>query len=521
MSARPNRTIAFVGFMAAGKSSAARAAAAALGTEPVDADAQIEADAGRTVAEIFEAEGEAGFREREERVVLGLLERGGVVALGGGAVESTRVREALAGHLAVWCDVDRETAWERVSRNDRRPLGRDRGEFDRRFEARLPLYEQVARAVLPSSAREAAALAAPWLDALRTRPALRLAWARTRSGQYPAVVGEGAPSLLPAVADPRLPGRWFAIADAAALAAQRGSLPPAESVLEVTGGEGSKTLAEAERLLRALAVAGARRDDGVIAFGGGVVGDLAGFCAATYQRGIGVVQVPTTVVAQVDSAYGGKTGVDLPEAKNYVGAYHQPLAVLADPGTLVSLPREEAAAGFVEVVKTALIAGGELWDRVRALPSAQPSDLDRDELAEIVFACARTKIGVVAEDERDSGRRAVLNLGHTVGHAVETTGGYARYRHGEAVGLGLLAALRLSGAADLREEVRELLSRHGLPTALASDLPVDAILAAVARDKKATADGVGFVLLERPGEPMIGRRVGEGELRAAVEELRA
>ena len=157
------------------------------------------------------------------------------------------------------------------------------------------------------------------------------------------------------------------------------------------------------------------------------MGDLAGFVAATYQRGVPVVQVPTTLVAQVDSAYGGKTGVDLPEAKNYVGAYHQPAGVLADPAVLATLPPAERAAGFAEVLKTALIAGGALWERVAA--GARDDD-------GVVLACARTKLAVVAEDERDGGRRQVLNLGHTVGHALETVTGYGRLRHGEAVGLG-------------------------------------------------------------------------------------
>ena len=228
-------------------------------------------------------------------------------------------------------------------------------------------------------------------------------------------------------------------------------------MIALTGGEERKTLAEAERVLRELAGAGARRDDGVVAFGGGVVGDLGGFCAASYQRGVPVVHVPTTLVAQVDSAYGGKTGVDLPEAKNYVGAYHMPSAVLADPRALATLPAEELAAGFVEVLKTALIAGGALWDRVGL------SSLDPAELSDVVFECALTKIDVVAADERDRGRRAVLNLGHTVGHAIEAATGYGRYRHGEAVGLGLLATLRLSGADELRDEVGGILARHGLP----------------------------------------------------------
>ena len=182
------------------------------------------------------------------------------------------------------------------------------------------------------------------------------------------------------------------------------------------------------------------RADHVVALGGGVVGDLAGFCAAIYQRGVPVVRVPTTLLAQVDSSIGGKTGVDLPEAKNYVGAYHLPAGVVTDTGTLASLPGEELAAGFVEVLKTALLAGGDPWERVRALET-----LDPGAMGDIVFDCALHKAEVVAADERDSGRRQSLNLGHTVGHAIEAASGYRRYRHGEAVGLGLLAALRLCG----------------------------------------------------------------------------
>ncbi len=206
------------------------------------------------------------------------------------------------------------------------------------------------------------------------------------------------------------------------------------------------------------------RRDLVVALGGGVVGDLAGFCAATYQRGIGYVQVPTTLVAQVDSAYGGKTGVDLPEAKNYVGAYHQPAAVITDPAALRSLPEPEVAAGYAEVVKTALIAGGELWRQVSS--GADPID------PEIIVACARVKLRIVARDERDAGLRQVLNLGHTVGHAIETVSGYTRYRHGEAVGLGLLAALRLSDQEALRHEVSGLLAATGAcPRAWTASIP--------------------------------------------------
>jgi shikimate kinase/3-dehydroquinate synthase len=247
------------------------------------------------------------------------------------------------------------------------------------------------------------------------------------------------------------------------------------------------------------------------ALGGGVVGDLAGFCAATYQRGVPVVHVPTTLVAQVDSAYGGKTGVDLPQAKNYVGAYHHPAAVLVDPDALDTLPQDELASGYVEVLKTALIAGGELWERVAA---NEPVD------ERTILACARAKLGVVAEDERDAGRRQVLNLGHTVGHALETVTGYERYRHGEAVGLGLLAALRLSNLPELRVQVRDLLRERGLPVSLDGE-DVEEIITATTRDKKRVGAHVPFVLLEAPGEARTGCHVPASELRAAVAELRA
>jgi shikimate kinase/3-dehydroquinate synthase len=224
------------------------------------------------------------------------------------------------------------------------------------------------------------------------------------------------------------------------------------------------------------------------------------------------VQLPTTLVAQVDSAYGGKTGVDLPEGKNYAGAYHQPAAVLADPDVLGSLPAAELAAGWAEVIKTALIAGGGLWTRVRR----GDAGVDRD----LVLACARTKLGVVAADERDAGRRQALNLGHTLGHALETATGYARYRHGEAVGLGLLAALTLSNLPELRAEVAALLDARGLPTALDPAVPPAAVLAATARDKKRRGGRVGFVLVEAPGRVVTGCDVAPDAVAAALEELR-
>jgi shikimate kinase/3-dehydroquinate synthase len=502
--------IVFVGFMGAGKSEAARAVARALGAEAKDSDELIEREIGEPIASFFESESEAVFREREERLVCELLEGGGVLSLGGGAVTSERVREALREHLTVWCQVDPDTAWERASRNGKRPLAADETTFRQLYAERLGLYEQVARAVLPEGGHEIGTAVARWLDEMRTRPGLRLAWARSKSAQYPAVVGEGALELLDGDAASSLGvQRWFAVADREALAHHRELLPATEDVIDVEAGEERKTLAEAEEVLRELARAGARRDDGLL------VGDLGGLCAALYQRGVKVVQAPTTLVGQVDSAYGGKTGVDLPEAKNYAGAYHMPSAVLADPRTLETLPEAELAAGSVEVLKTGLIAGGSLWERVKGIDEIDPS-----ELTDVIFDCARTKLEVVAADERDGGRRAVLNLGHTVGHAIEAATGYSRYRHGEAVGLGLLATLRLSDADRLRAELAGILERHGLPTRLDDSVSTEDVLAATQLDKKRTAQGLPFVLLARPGEPREGQAVDADSVRGAVDELR-
>jgi shikimate kinase / 3-dehydroquinate synthase len=514
--------LAFIGFMGAGKTAAARAVAARLGESFVDADQAFAEKHEELPADMIEREGEAAFRRAEEELVGELLARGsGVISLGGGAVETPAVREALAREVCVWCDVTVEGAWQRVQAETeaRRPLAGDRAAFTARHQRRRPLYAQLARAALPEGDPELPARAAPFLAALRDAPGVRLAWALSASGEYPAFIGRGLLDrrildLAGRHGNTTLAGRAFCVTDATVGALYGGTVGPLAGRVEIPPGEDAKTLAEAERVLRELARLGMSRSDHLVALGGGVVGDLAGFCAATYQRGVPVVQVPTTLVAQVDSAYGGKTAVDLPEAKNYVGAYHLPSAVLADCATLDSLPPEELAAGFAEVVKTALIAGGALWERVRAIEAVDPGALD-----EVVFACARAKLEIVAADERDGGRRAALNLGHTVGHALEQATAYRRYRHGEAVGLGLLAALRLSGAGELRDEVRELLRRHGLPVRVEPRVEVADVLAAVERDKKRAADGVGFVLCERPGEVRVGQPVDPGSLFDAVAEL--
>ena len=509
MAASLKPALVFIGFMAAGKSTAALEAAAALGVTAADSDALLEAELGESIQAYFDRAGEPAFRAAEEDLVTTMLDRadGGVIALGGGAVLSERTRAALRRHTVVLVDVDLETAWSRAA-GAGRPLARDRDAFARLFAGRAALYEDAADAIVPGTGDPHVVRRA--LPALRAAPAgLTLLWATSASGDYPVWIGEDAVARAPWPG----PGRRFVVTDETVAAAQPRTVGAAgaEAVIAIPPGERHKTLATAERVWTALVAAGATRGDHVAGVGGGVVGDLAGFCAATYQRGVPVVHVPTTIVAQVDSAYGGKTGVDLPEAKNYVGAYHQPAGVLVDPGLLATLPPEERAAGYAEVVKTALIAGGPLWERVAA---GAPVD------EAVVRACARTKLRVVAADERDGGLRQVLNLGHTVGHAIETTTGYARFRHGEAVGLGLLAALRLSGQDALRAQVEDLLRAAGLPTRLDGADP-EAVSAATSRDKKRVGAEVPFVLVHAPGDVRHGASVDSGELRAAVRELTA
>jgi shikimate kinase/3-dehydroquinate synthase len=497
--------IVLVGFMGAGKSTGARALAAELGATALDSDRELEQRLGEPIESFFDRFGEEEFRAREAEVVCELLERDDarVVALGGGALQSEQVREALARHTVVHLEVDPDDAWHRASGKGR-PLARDPGRFEALWRDRRALYESVADAVLPPSDRDVLRRALPSLRALSDAPpGTRLLWAGAESGDYPVFLGRG---LIESGFFPPLSGRRFVVTDETVARFQQ---VEGDQRIVVMPGEEHKTIHGAEHVLRSLAQGGAERGDLVVAVGGGVVGDLSGFCAAVYQRGMRHVQVPTTLVAQVDSAYGGKTGVDLPEGKNYVGSFHQPAAVICDPAALDTLPEEERAAGYVEAVKTALIAGGSLWARVR-----QGGRVGVPE----IMGCVRTKLAVVAEDERDGGRRQVLNLGHTIGHAIEAATHYERYRHGEAVGIGLLAALRLSDREQLRDEVAALLAARKLPQTFAG-ASVEDVLALVERDKKRVGGRVPFVLVDAPGSVTHGHEIEPDALRAAVEEV--
>ena len=295
-------------------------------------------------------------------------------------------------------------------------------------------------------------------------------------------------------------------------------------VLVLPAGESTKNVRNLEKCWEWLAAGGCRRDDVLLAFGGGVIGDLAGFAAATYQRGIRLWQVPTSLLAQVDSSVGGKTAVNLAVAKNLVGAFYQPDLVMIDPVLLSTLPSPEYANGLGEVVKYGLLMGSPFFE---GLHSEADLLLERkvETLAGIVKRCVHYKAEVVEKDERDLGGRAVLNLGHTTAHALEAVLGYGSIGHGEAVGLGLLVALRVSESRlgldpGIRERTTAILARLGLPTRVQRP-PLDRFLEAIGRDKKVTAGTSGFVGLSRLGEPVVGMNVSAEELVSALEVIAA
>lgn len=277
-------------------------------------------------------------------------------------------------------------------------------------------------------------------------------------------------------------------------------------VIHVPDGEVAKSTDTLTALWHRFAQIPLLRDDVVVAVGGGVVGDLAGFAAATWNRGVGLVQIPTTLLAQVDSAIGGKTGINLSEGKNLVGAFHQPIAVVSDVATLATLPSRERRAGLGEVAKYGFIADPVVLDLLETRPGSATAG-DVAVLADIVRRASAVKAEIVSEDERESGRRALLNYGHTVGHAVEALTSYDTYRHGEAVALGMVFAARLGerlgiSQPGMADRTVAVLDGLGLPT---RGLRLDPreVWDVMARDKKATRDGVKFIVSPEPGKAIV------------------
>jgi shikimate kinase/3-dehydroquinate synthase len=457
-----SKHVALIGFMGAGKTTAA----ARVRRRKVQTDFAVEQLAGTSIPELF-AEGEAAFRDAEVKVVRSLLEldEPHVIDLGGGAVTSPDVRALLKERATVvWLDTDVDTCWRRVEGSDR-PLAQSYEAFKRLYAERRPLYEEIADVVARDEHDVALALAGIVVE----KGALQ------KLGDY--VDG---PCAL--VTDPNVNG----IHGMDAQLALRSKLAETH---ELPAGEEAKTLTALDRLWQEL-----RLDRGgtIVALGGGCTTDAAGFAAATYLRGVDWIPVPTSLVAQVDAAIGGKTAIDLPQGKNLVGAFHWPARTVIDPRLLETLPEREWREGMAEVVKTSLLAGENLHD---------PVDVRR---------CAAFKAAVCLRDPHDHGERKQLNLGHTFAHALEAAAHYRDVTHGRAVALGLKAALRLSGReTTLVDEVL-----RPKPVRVDRERAWDA----VQRDKKIVGGELRLVLLGDDG-PEWDVPVPAADVRRALDEL--
>jgi shikimate kinase / 3-dehydroquinate synthase len=522
--------VALVGLPGSGKSEVARALARRLGWGLADTDCLVESGAGRSIGEVFATEGEEGFRVRELEALRAALAAAGpvVLACGGGLPTRTAARDLLwRSTVVVWLDADDETLLRRLGDAADRPLLRDdpRRRLAELRAARARLYAAAPLRVDAGDGdvedvcdRVADAVAGRRLPPAAGPPGDVVVTLGERS--YRVVVGAGVVDGLAAHL-PQGAGRVAVVADRAVLGLARRAVAACRAsgrettLVGLRGGEQVKTWSRAGWLVERLARLRLGRADCLVVVGGGTVGDLAGFAAAAYSRGIAYVAVPTTLLAMVDSGIGGKTGVNLSTGKNLAGAFWQPSAVLCDLEALRTLPERAYRAAFSEIVKYPMAVDGALAacvdERLDAL-----LDRDLDALAEVVRHCCRAKAEVVASDERESGRRAVLNYGHTVGHALEAVTGYEALLHGEAVAAGMRVAGRLSvrllgcPAEDLRWQ-DDLLARCGLGDVPAVD--VDAVVACTRGDKKARGGTVRWVLVESRGVATPGHVVEEGAVR--------
>ena len=507
-----------------GKSVVGRQLAEDMALPFYDLDAEVAARSGAAIPEIFALEGEAGFRQREGRALVALLEAtGGVIALGGGTLLNGDLRKRVEAAGAVLClHAPPETLLERLAATgDERPLlsGDVKARLQDLVAARADHYRS-----FPSQLD--AAIDSPREVSWQARVCLGRFHVRGMGprGYDVIILREGLDQLGSALTRLGLRGPVALVSDenvapryAARLEASLGQADLACQLLTIPAGEAHKTMATVEELWEGFIRAGLARQSTVVALGGGVVGDLAGFAAGTYLRGVAWVAVPTSLLAMVDASLGGKTGTNLPQGKNLVGVFHPPRLVLADPEALASLPETELRAGLAEVLKAGVIGDPALfalcsqgWEAVLA------------SLEEIVRRAAAVKVKVIQEDPFEEGPRMALNFGHTVGHALEAASGF-RLRHGEAVAIGMVVETRLAerlGLAEsgLTEEIVTVLRGLGLPTRVPVDLDQAAIYRAMQRDKKRTPERLRFSLPTRVGEVCI--RIVENEWKRIEHALR-
>ena len=521
--------LTITGFMGTGKSTVGSILAERLGRRFVDMDERLEAELGKTIAEVFADEGEEVFRQSEARLCQQLAgETGLVIATGGGALVNDQNRQSLAESGPIVClTAGIDTVLERVEAFEDRPLlPGDREEKRQNIErlllgrreayARIPLH-------VPTDGIDAAAVADRVFDTLAGNDEIadmtRIT-VPTPEGHYHICLGAG----ILAQAGRLLANRDLAKGPAAIVSNDDIAAHYAETLSEslkqegyapvlctVPEGEAHKSLATVGGLYDQFVAAGLDRRSPIIGLGGGVIGDMAGFAAATYLRGAPFVQVPTSLLSMVDASVGGKTGVDLPQGKNLVGAFKQPALVVIDPDVLAELPAAEFRAGLAEIVKHGILGAPELF---RQLEKEGPTNL-----TQMIADAVRVKVDVVIEDPFERGRRATLNLGHTFGHAIEQVSGY-RLRHGEAVAVGTVAAARMAVALDrcdssIAERIENCLERLGLPTS-AGGLDLDEVYAMMFQDKKRQGKMLRLIIPQDIGDVVIIDDPGADYVRAAL-----
>ena len=547
------RNLFLIGFSYTGKSSAGRLAAERLGLPFVDLDERIERRAGRSIPEIFEAEGEAAFRALEREALAEVCAEGGaVVATGGGVpVDEENRRLMRESGVVVLLEARARTirarqAAEGGNEESARPMlaGDDPLLQIALLKAeRRDAYGEAADWTVHTDALDAGGVAAEIARGYEIVAAERGATAgrptitgvapsytvTTMAGTYHGYVGSGLLEKLGALMrNAGLDGTAFVIADGAVFDLYG---EPVMASLKDAGfeayegiadpGESSKSLELAGDIYGWLAGRRAERRDCVVALGGGVAGDLGGFIAATYLRGMPFVQVPTTLLAMVDASIGGKVAVNLPAGKNLVGAFHQPRLVLADVEALRTLPHREMTAGWAEVVKHGLILDRSLLDDIDR-DRARLLDRDPGALADVITRSAAIKARVVTEDEREtSGMRTLLNYGHTVGHALEAVLDYEGLLHGEAVAIGMTVAaeiavrMRMLTGADVERQADALRS-FGLPMKGPAGIDQAAVREAMALDKKVAGKRINWVLLDGIGNAVSRNDVPEDVVREAM-----
>ncbi len=508
--------LTITGFMGTGKTTVGGILAERLGRRLVDMDERIEEDFGKTIAQIFADDGEALFRQAEARLCQTLARESDlVIATGGGTLVSEENRQALeSGGPVVCLTAGVDTVLQRVETFEDRPLlPGDREEKRRNIErlllSRRDAYGQIPLRV-PTDGISPDIVAERVLDTLAGNSEIaemtRIT-VPTPEGHYHICIGEGilaqAGRLLSNRAVAKGQAAIVTNADIAALYAdilseslQKEGYTPVLCL--VPEGEARKTLATVHSLYDQFVAAGLDRRSPIIGLGGGVIGDMAGFAAATYLRGAPFVQIPTSLLAMVDASVGGKTGVDLPQGKNLVGAFKQPVVVIIDTDVLAQLPAAEFRSGLAEIVKHGILGAPDLF---RQMEEKGPANL-----TQMIADAVRVKVDVVIEDPFERGRRATLNLGHTFGHAIEQVSGY-RLRHGEAVAVGTVAATRMAVAlnrcdAETAGRIESCLDKLGLPTTV-SGLDLDEVYAMMFQDKKRSGKMLRFIIPQTIGDVVI------------------